>query len=47
MMEHDNVRKKILYMYVYLGHHAVQVEKKNSIWEITIKKEIQTIFGLS
>ena len=24
MMEHDNVRKKNVYMYVQLGHHAVQ-----------------------
>ena len=24
MMEPENVRKKNVYMYVYLGHHAVQ-----------------------
>ena len=24
MMKHDNVRKKSVYMYVKLGHHAVQ-----------------------
>ena len=24
MMDHDNVRKKNVYMYVWLGHRAVQ-----------------------
>ena len=28
MMEHDNLRKKNVYMYVQLGHHAVQQGKK-------------------
>ena len=29
MMEHDNMRKKNVYMYVQLGHHGVQQKKNN------------------
>ena len=36
-MEHDNVRKYNMHMYVLLGHHAAQ--KKNCIGEITIKND--------
>ena len=41
MTEPDNGRKKNVYMYVKLGHHAVQYKKKTVLGEITIKKNLK------
>ena len=37
-MEHDNVRKQNISMYVYLGHHAAQ-QKKGLYWGNNLKKK--------